>query len=343
MHPSQMPPALAELVALQDGVMTRAQAMEHGLTSGQVEWLPNTGWQRLMWGIYSCQGAGWRQHAWAGVLGAGDSACIGGLAAAYLHGFHEKPAAVIDIWTPKGTRASRQQRSRSTPVPSHGPSEGAPTPTQDVRWRYRRGSRKSLGSPARTTAEETIIDLSTGAALDDLTGWVTRAIRQKLTTTARIRGALGRRQRHAGRTTLLRVLTWVETGVESPLELRYIRDVERAHGLPTGRPQISASHRTRTDIVYDQWSVLVELDGVLGHRGIDETKDARRDARHLALRWLTLRFGWPDVAYTPCGTAQLVSQVLRNQGWTGTLKPCPRCGPPSDDACGEYASDQNQR
>ncbi|MGD8214464.1 hypothetical protein [Aestuariimicrobium sp. Y1814] len=128
------------------------------------------------------------------------------------------------------------------------------------------------------------------------------------------------------------MLNWVEFGIESPLEMRYVRDVERAHGLPRGTPQVSKSARTRTDMVYDKWSTLVELDGQLGHRGVHETRDAGRDARHLAQGLATLRFGWADVAHRPCTTAQLVGQVFRNQGWKGKLKLCPQCTPPPDES-----------
>ncbi|HEY6741586.1 MAG TPA: hypothetical protein VI110_04440, partial [Lapillicoccus sp.] len=46
------------------------------------------------------------------------------------------------------------------------------------------------------------------------------------------------------------------------MELRYVRDVERAHGLPAGRRQRPApgGGPERHDVAYDEQQVLVELD-----------------------------------------------------------------------------------
>ena len=37
-----------------------------------------------------------------------------------------------------------------------------------------------------------------------------------------------------------------------------------------------------------------------------------------------LRYGWPDVTEYRCRTAAEIAEVLRSQGWTGTLR---QCGP----------------
>jgi putative AbiEi antitoxin of type IV toxin-antitoxin system len=53
-------------------------------------------------------------------------------------------------------------------------------------------------------------------------------------------------------------------------------------------------------------------------------RDTRRDNANLAQGVRTLRYGWPDVTEYRCRTAAEVAEVLRGQGWTGTLR---RCGP----------------
>ena len=110
------------------------------------------------------------------------------------------------------------------------------------------------------------------------------------------------------------------------MELDYLRDVERAHGLPKGRRQrYRGGLRYRTDVGYDQWGVLVELDGRLGHEGEGRVRDLRRD-NDFALRSLTtLRYGWYDTAYRPCLVARQVGAVLTSRGWPGPLLRCRRC------------------
>lgn len=305
MHRTKLPRGLAEVVEHQDGVMSRTQAMEHGLSRMQVGLLTGQGWQRLLRGVYSCEGDGWRQRAWAGVLAAGRQASVGGVAAARLHGLRTSEVGVIDIWTPRASCVQRQEPG----------------------WRFRRGTRSAIGSPPRTSLEETVLDLCAGAEADDQAGWVTRALSTRRTTARRLRLALEGAPRIEGRADLLVLLNWLDLGLESPLEVRYLRDVERRHGLPVGVRQQSVSERTRTDVHYDQWSTLVELDGQLGHRGEHETRDAWRDARHLARGLATLRFGWTDLVQRPCGVASMVASVLRNRGWSGFMRTCPRCDP----------------
>ena len=60
---------------------------------------------------------------------------------------------------------------------------------------------------------------------------------------------------------------------------------------------------------------------VLGVCDVDRT---RRDNANLAQGVRTLRYGWPDVTEFRCRTAAEIAEVLRRQGWTGTLR---RCGP----------------
>ena len=64
-------------------------------------------------------------------------------------------------------------------------------------------------------------------------------------------------------------------------------------------------------------------------------RDTRRDNANLTQGTRTLRYGWPDVTEYRCRTAAEVAEVLRRQGWTGTLRRCgPACtatGPPKLD------------
>ncbi|MGA4508185.1 hypothetical protein ACQB6R_04030 [Propionibacteriaceae bacterium G1746] len=281
MSAPRLPAELAELVQSQDGVMTRTQALAGGLSRTQLQRLPDRGWQRLLRGVYSCAGDGWQQRAWAGVLAGGPRATLGGLAAAKLHGLHRGPVDLVEVRVPPSASAVRSQPG----------------------WVFRRGDRLGIGAPARLPVEQTVLDLCAGAGIDEQAGWLTGALVKRRTTPARLRAALEGSTRFKGRASVVQLVEWLDGGIESPLELRYRRDVEQAHSLPAGERQRSMSKRKRTDVVYAEWNTLVELDGELGHRGEGEVRDAWRDAEHLAMGLGTMRFGWLDILHCPCGVA----------------------------------------
>jgi very-short-patch-repair endonuclease len=121
----------------------------------------------------------------------------------------------------------------------------------------------------------------------------------------------------------------VDAGAHSVLEYRYMRYVERAHGLPRARRQVPASMREGTihrDVLYREYGVAVELDGRAHHPGDLRWQDLRRDNAAAADGIITLRYGWADVARRPCEVAVQVSAVLRRRGWPGRPRPCgPSC------------------
>ncbi len=117
----------------------------------------------------------------------------------------------------------------------------------------------------------------------------------------------------------------VGDGAESPLEVRYLRDVERAHALPVGHRQVSISTGTRSDVGYLNQFVLVELDGRLGHDGAAAWRDWSRDNKHALANHITLRYGWQDVVHRPCVVASQVADALIRGGWSGTPRRCRSC------------------
>ena len=103
--------------------------------------------------------------------------------------------------------------------------------------------------------------------------------------------------------------------------------VERAHGLPPARRQARRRHGSGNrylDNLYEPFGLCVELDGNAAHPAEGRWRDTHRDNANLVQGARTLRYGWPDVTEYRCRTAAEVAEVLRRQGWTGTLR---RCGP----------------
>jgi hypothetical protein len=250
----------------------------------------------------------WITLAWAGVLLGRASARLGGRAAGYLGGLMDVPPALIEVRVPE----SRMVRSRSC-------------------WtfvRERPGVRPaaSTGSPPRVPLEDTVLDL-TDQATDARTviDLVTRAVQTRRTTVTRLRSAVQGRCRLRHRL-LLEVLADVAAGAHSPLELRYLRDVERPHRLPKGERQRSRSGCPEArDVWYEPYRTVVELDGRLGHGGRGRFRDMRRDNASLVAGDATLRYGWEDVDDRACTVAWEVGGVLGDRGWTGQPAVCPRC------------------
>lgn len=151
------------------------------------------------------------------------------------------------------------------------------------------------------------------------------AVHQGLTTAARLLEVIGKLPRLPRRALLSEVLADVEAGTRSVLEQRYLRDVERAHGLPEGERQLrqdTVSGIVQRDIRYADQRTLVELDGAFGHRdAVDKWADLQRDLDAVVGDHLTLRPGWAQVL-EPCRLAGLVSTVLRHRGWTGRPRAC---------------------
>ena len=153
-----------------------------------------------------------------------------------------------------------------------------------------------------------------------------RATQRQLTTAERLRAQLPSRKGHRWSREFDEALRVVADGAASTPELRFVRQVVRPHGLPVPRLQAlaHAGRGWRADAADEQWSVLVELDGRLGHECTGRLVDARRDRSAAGHGWVTIRAGWLDVAAQPCALAADLAKVLRARGWTGATRPCRR-------------------
>jgi hypothetical protein len=139
--------------------------------------------------------------------------------------------------------------------------------------------------------------------------------------------ALATRKRVRRRRWLLDALTDVADGIMSPLELRYVRDVERAHGLPTAERQARrdlASGVRYLDNLYPAFKLCVEIDGRLTHPPEQKWRDADRDSDNL-LRddVVTIRLGLRHLTSARCQQAARLATLLIRRGWDGAgLRPC---------------------
>jgi len=188
------------------------------------------------------------------------------------------------------------------------------------------GARHPARLPPQTTLEETVLDLAdVSPTAEDAVAWAIKACQRRLTTPDRIAAALARRNRVRWRRDLTDAVAEVRTGVHSPLELRYLRDVERKHCLPRGDRQavtIRSGTRQYADVRYTEYGVVVELDGVLAHPAEARKYDSRRDNANALDGFQTLRYGWVPVAYHACAVAREVGDLLHHRGWHGSPRSC---------------------
>jgi hypothetical protein len=227
---------------------------------------------------------------------------------------------------------STQEYSRRSAVPCHElPDFGAqycgPVTTRFLVITPLQRYGTSMISPRpRSTLEETVRDLAdVSRTAEDAVAWAIKACQRRLSTPDRITAALTGRNRVRWRLDLTDAVAEVRTGVHSPLELRYLRDVERRHGLPRGDRQavtIRRGTRQYADVRYTKYGVVVELDGVLAHPAEARKHDSRRDNANMLDGYQTLRYGWVPVAYHACAVALEVADLLRKRGWRGFLRRC---------------------
>jgi very-short-patch-repair endonuclease len=307
----RVPAALRELALHQSGVVTREQALALDFTDrGLAREVGDGTWRRMAPGIYLTSAAppSWEANAWAGTLIGGDFARIGGRAAAYLHRLVDAPPLPIEVLTPMASR----------------PRVAGP-------WTFRRerpGARlaRTVGAPPRVTVEDTVLDLVSDPDCDarDAVNWVTSAVQARRTTPQRLLRAAQHRHFLARRTLLHEILDDVRDGARSPIEHDYLHKVERAHELPVGRRQVRRRN-TEVDVLYDEFGLIVELDGRIGHAGMGRFRDMRRDNSSTTDGLATLRYGKADVFGDPCEVAEQVGINLMRRGWTGPRTRCPGC------------------
>jgi hypothetical protein len=247
---------------------------------------------------------------WAAVLRAGRGAVLSHQTAAELHGLIDTQAEAIFVTVPSTRRIT--------------------TPGIVVRISGRVDEARQLNrEPPRTNVEETVLDLvQVARTFDDACGWITRACGRRLTTEEKLRAALAVRKKMRWRVELDDVLAAAGDGIHSALEYRYLRDVERAHGLPRSRHQLRVvidGKIVYRDVYYDRYRAAVELDGRLAHPDVERWRDSRRDNQADAQGVQTSRYGWRDVYGNPCETALLQARILRQRGWQGSPRPCSAC------------------
>jgi hypothetical protein len=313
----QSPPAdrvLAARIAGQAGLVTRRQLLGAGWSPDAIKWRTTSGrWLQMHRGVYLTTPGrrDWDVRVVGALLAVGPPSCLTGTSAGEAWGLtlpsddDDLPCRAVDVLVPLGRSGQdlpgvRVRRSRYFSTRMH--------PTA---W------------PPRTTAPHTALDLALGHGPDRAIALLAKVCQLRLATEAELGEALLARPTQPHRRILAEALGLIGEGAESAAEVRYVRDVEQAHGLPTGIRQLPAPGSRSRDSAYREVRVIVEIDGRLGHMGWAGQQRANvRDRKAATGGLLTVRGGWPDVAVTPCTFAAELVEIFHDRGWPGRPRRC---------------------
>ncbi|MFK5633473.1 MULTISPECIES: hypothetical protein [unclassified Ornithinimicrobium] len=305
-------------------VLTRSQAKTQGTTYATLRHNVATGrWQRVFPGVFLTHSGTitWRERVRAAALARGRGAVVSLECALRLWNLTDREPPIITLAEPQSTRRT------------------GTLPGVRVRRRRRLAPGLRYGIPV-TSAAQTVLDVVAlpSTCLDDTLALITRAVATRRVTLDELRAELGHHPRHPKRQLLTQVLTAALDGLESAAEVRYVRDVEEAHGLPSmdrqaplEDPDAGASGRTRRmDFRDAERRIRMEVDGELYHRE-RQKQDRARDRQAAGQNETALRAGWAEIVATPCEVAADVAVVQIARGWTGRPHGCgPGCAVTED-------------
>lgn len=304
--------SLADLLERQHGVLSRGQALSHGLSRHAVaHQIAARRWQRVHPGVFATVTGllDVDQRIWAGVLYAGADAKAGFRTAWWLSDRKLPEPEVVDVVIPDPRIVHPQPGLVVHRTRRLHPDDVHPT-----------------ASPPRFRLERSVLDCAATAPDDDqAVALLASAIQRRTTTATRLREAMRRCPNLRRRALLTDLLDLAEVGAESLLEVLHHR-ITTSHGLPAPDRQRRLGAAI-VDAAYDcpNGSVLVvELDGKLGHLGTDSWwQDMQRDNGHTVATRGVLRFPAFMLITKPHVIAETIAAALRARGWTGEFR-CPR-------------------
>lgn len=201
----------------------------------------------------------------------------------------------------------------------HG-SRPRATPGVDVRetrWR-RDGDVVTAGLP-RLRVSAAAVHAALWARSDRAAAlFLVASVQQRLTTPDRLTTELALVRRHRRRSVVTRVLADLADGAQALGELDFV-GLCRSHGLPCPTRQavrLSPGGRWYLDSSFDQYGVVVEIDGVAHLEGLNPVADALRQNALVIGGELVLRIPLLGLRVAPGEFVDQLAACLRSRGWS---------------------------
>lgn len=295
--------AAEELAADQEGVISRHQLYELGVTRWQVKaqlrarrWR-RTGQQSVAVTTGKLSDKARRRVA---VFETGPRAALDGVTALQEAGLKTITEAVLHVIAPK---SSEPRRSAGVRVHESRRFREADVLTNGVR---------------RVRPAVAAVHAALWAASDrQAVLYVVAAVQQRLARVEDVEEALKAVRRHRRRRLLLRVVRDIAGGAQALRELDFAA-VLRRRGLPEPSRQTIVQRRGRRaylDVDWEEWAVSLELDGEQHEEASARLEDVLRDLDVAATGRTTLRLPLWAMSVDEEAVLDGLEAVLRSRGW----------------------------
>jgi len=307
--------SLDDVLAEHDGVLATSLALRF-MTESQLRWRVTSGrWQKPSRGVVVAQSGPLtgRQLLRAALLRSGPQAVLAGLTAARLDGFKG-----FDDKRPMG----------ETPiyvlVPC-GYKQRTPPLDLTVVTRYSRALTDldvhPTRQPRRTRIARSLVDAAAWMPTDrGAMAILAAGVQQGLTRADDLRQVAVRIETYRRHKLIIETLGDIAGGAQALSELDFTRQVVRAFRLPEPSRQVARrdarGRRRWTDVMWDEYKVVVEIDGAQHTEDpVQRWDDMERDIGLSLGGYLTLRFPAWLIRTDPEYVARRVLEALRRAGY----------------------------
>lgn len=298
------------------GVLTTAEALAF-LKENELRWkIESRRWQSPCFGVVVTHSGPLSDEQLLRVVLArhGPKAALAGLTAAKLDHFKgfddKKPVAELPIYVLRPPGARKRDVPLGLTVVAH---QSTLLTDEDVH---------PLRAPRRTRIARSIVDAASWMPTDrGAMAILAAAVQQGKVRVEDLRKVLDRAGKVRRRGLMLDILGDIEGGSQALSELDFARKVIRQVNLPEPSRQAgkrdSRGRRRWIDVVFEEWRVMVEIDGAQHEQPLDHWDDLDRDNDMEIEGYRMLRFPAWLVRDDPERVAKKMLEALRRGGYRG--------------------------
>lgn len=306
----------AEINSEAEGVLDTDVVLRY-LTYAELRWRVASGrWQRPCKGVVVTQSGPLtdRQALRVALLRAGPNAALAGLTAARLDGF-----------TGFGDRLPMADGPIHVLILSGNPRRMGPLRLNVVTHYARSLTTVDVHptrQPRRTRIARSLVDAAGWMPTDRGAAAILAAgVQQRLVRVEDLRLVVDRIETLRRRGLMTGLLGDIAGGAQALSELDFTRQVVRRHRLPEPSRQVSRrderGRRRWIDVTWDQWKIIVEIDGAQHADPLQRWDDMERDNGLEIGGYHTLRFPAWLVRNDPEHVAREILSALRRNGYRG--------------------------